>query len=88
MALELPVISTDIVGIRELVQPGTGILIPPHDPAAIAVALSTIAIQGQSTSIRMGRKGREIVNREFNLLKGTQDLAMLFCQAVGKDNPT
>jgi colanic acid/amylovoran biosynthesis glycosyltransferase len=88
MALELPVISTDIVGIRELVQPGSGMLIPPHDPAAIAEALSTIAIQGQPASIRMGRKGREIVNREFNLLKGTQDLAMLFCQAVGKDNPT
>ena len=34
MAMGLAVISTDIVGIRELVQPGTGILVRPNDPAA------------------------------------------------------
>jgi colanic acid/amylovoran biosynthesis glycosyltransferase len=88
MALELPVISTDIVGIRELVQPGTGILIPPHDPAALAEALSMISIQGQPAAAVLGRKGREVVEKEFNLLKGTQELAVLFYQAVGKGNVT
>lgn len=87
MALELPVVSTDIVGIRELVQPGTGILVPPGDPAALAEALSTIASQDQPASTEMGRKGREVVNKEFNLLKGTQELAGYFYQAVGKDIP-
>jgi hypothetical protein len=36
----------------------------------------------------MGRKGREVVEKEFNLLKGTQELVVLFCQAVGKSNVT
>jgi colanic acid/amylovoran biosynthesis glycosyltransferase len=84
MAMELPVISTDIVGIRELVQAGTGLLVPPHDPAALAEALRTIAVQGPLVSTRMGRQGRAVVDQEFNLLKGTQELAGYFYQAVGK----
>jgi colanic acid/amylovoran biosynthesis glycosyltransferase len=84
MAIELPVISTDIVGISELVQPGSGFLVPPHDPVALADALIKIASQTQSVSTRMGHKGREIVEQDFNLYKGTQQLAELFCQAVGK----
>jgi glycosyltransferase involved in cell wall biosynthesis len=87
MAMELPVISTDIVGIRELVQPGTGILVPPHDPVALADALHAIAIQDRPSSTRMGRQGREIVDSEFNLLKGTQELAGLFYQIVWQGVP-
>ncbi len=84
MAMELPIISTDIVGIRELVQPGTGILVPPHDPTALAEALHVIATQDQPATVRMGRNGREVVDREFNLLKGTQELAGYFIQAIRK----
>lgn len=88
MAMELPVISTNIVGINELVQSGTGLLIPPHDPPALAEALRTIAIQGQPGKIRMGRMGREVVDREFDLLKGTQELAGYFYLASDKDIPS
>jgi colanic acid/amylovoran biosynthesis glycosyltransferase len=82
MAMELPVISTDIVGIRELVQPGTGILVPPHDPAALAEALRTIGTQVPAGRIEMGRRGRAIVEAEFNLFKGTRQLARLFREAA------
>jgi colanic acid/amylovoran biosynthesis glycosyltransferase len=88
MAMELPVISTNIVGINELVQPGTGLLVPPHDPPALAEALRTIAIQGQPGKTRMGRMGREFVDREFDLLKGTQELAGFFSLASDKDIPS
>ncbi|PKO13515.1 MAG: hypothetical protein CVU39_18505 [Chloroflexi bacterium HGW-Chloroflexi-10] len=84
MAMKLPVVSTDIVGIRELVQPGSGFLVPPHDPAALAEALYTIASQDHASTTRMGYKGREVVENEFNLLKGTQALAELFHQTVRK----
>ena len=82
MAMGLAVISTDIVGIRELVQPGTGILVPPHDPAALAEALWTIGAQDPASRIEMGRRGRAVVEAEFNLLKGTRQLAKLFREAV------
>ncbi len=85
MAMELPVISTDIVGVGELVQTGTGILVPPHCPAALAEALKSIARLDNSAAIIMGRKGREVVYNQFNLLKGTQELAGYFYQTVGKN---
>ncbi|HLF25787.1 MAG TPA: glycosyltransferase [Anaerolineae bacterium] len=84
MALELPVVSTDIVGIRELVRPGTGILAPPHDPPALAQALQDIHAAGAAARAEMGCKGRAVVEAEFNLLKGTAHLAGLFREAVAE----
>jgi colanic acid/amylovoran biosynthesis glycosyltransferase len=82
MAMELPVISTDIVGISELVQPGTGSLVPPHDPSALAEALRAIHAAGTSARVEMGGRGRAVVDAEFNLLKGTAQLATLFRENV------
>jgi glycosyltransferase involved in cell wall biosynthesis len=40
----LPVVATDIRGCRQVVEPGrTGLLVPPHDPDAIASALARLA---------------------------------------------
>ena len=40
MALNVPVISTDVTGIPELVEhERTGLLVPQHDPDAIAAAI-------------------------------------------------
>lgn len=78
MAMELPVVSTDILGIGELVQPGTGILVPPCDPLALAEALKTIQAKGVSSRAEMGRRGRAVVDAEFNLIKGTSRLSQLF----------
>jgi colanic acid/amylovoran biosynthesis glycosyltransferase len=83
MAMELPVVSTDIVGIRELIQPGAGILVPPHAPGALADALGMIAELDQPSLSKMGHVGREVVDREFNLWKGTQDLSRFYSQAIG-----
>lgn len=82
MAMELPVISTDIVGINELIQPGSGLLVPPHAPAVLGEALYEIVTQNPSTTIKMGQRGREIIENEFNLYKGTQELAELFTSTV------
>ncbi len=82
MAMKIPVVSTDIVGIRELVQPGSGLLVPSHNPAALAQALQTLAVQDHASTLQMGSKGRSIVEDEFNLVKGTHALADLFRQTV------
>lgn len=83
MAMELPVISTDIIGISELVQPGTGILTPAHDPVAIAEALQKFDTENPEMRAKMGQHGRCVVDAEFNLPKGTGELANLFREIVG-----
>jgi glycosyltransferase involved in cell wall biosynthesis len=88
MAMELPVISTNIVGIGELVQPGTGLLVSPQDPAGLAESLKTLANLDQASRITMGRQGRQVIDREFNLQKGTETLAAYFRQTVRGESLT
>ena len=59
MAAGLPVVATDVGGCRELVQDGvTGLLVPPRDPQALAVALTRV-IQDVDFRMEAGRRGRE-----------------------------
>ena len=83
MAMELPVISTDIVGVSELVQEGTGLLTKPHDSVVIANALEKINAESSEMRAKMGKHGRCVVDAEFNLLKGTGELANLFREMIG-----
>lgn len=82
MAIGLPVISTDIVGIGELVQPGTGILVPPHHPMELAAALQTLSSTSPMDRMEIGRMGRAVVTGEFNLLDETRRLAHLFRKTI------
>jgi glycosyltransferase involved in cell wall biosynthesis len=78
MSMKLPVISTDIIGIRELVQPGVGFLVRPQDPLDLSRALEQIMGMGPEERRAMGQCGREVVEAEFNLTKGVLELAALF----------
>jgi glycosyltransferase involved in cell wall biosynthesis len=61
-----PIITSDTPGCREAVLQGeTGLLVPAHDVAALAVAIATLA--GDPDRRRaMGRAGRALVEREFS----------------------
>jgi colanic acid/amylovoran biosynthesis glycosyltransferase len=78
MAMAVPVVSCQIVGIDELVRPGTGLLVPPHDAGALAEALQAINALNQSDRAEMGRRSRAVVNADFSLLEGTRQLMALF----------
>lgn len=78
MASGLPVISSQLSGIPELVENGhTGILLPPGDAAALARALQKLH-ENPELRFQMGRAGREKVLREFNLKRNVVNLADLF----------
>ena len=67
MAMELPVISTTVSGIPELVEDGTsGILVPPKDEKAIADAIITLC-KDDELRVTMGKEGRKKIEREFNI---------------------
>jgi glycosyltransferase involved in cell wall biosynthesis len=78
MACGLPVVSSRISGIPELVEDGaTGFLTAPGDSRAIAAALEEL---GRSPDLRreFGERGRRKVIEEFSLGKSAARLAELF----------
>lgn len=66
MACELPVVAYRAGGIPEVVKDGeTGILVEPLDVDAIAEAVVEI-LSSPDERRRMGKNGRQRVEREFN----------------------
>jgi len=65
-AMEVPVVASDVGGLRDTVRDGrTGVLVPPRSPEAIADALIMI-LQDADLRRRMGRAGRERVQSEYD----------------------
>ncbi len=60
-----PIVASDMPGCREVVAPGeTGLLVPPHDIAALAAAIATLA-GNAALRERMGKAGRRRVVAGF-----------------------
>lgn len=60
-----PIVATDMPGCREVSRPGeTGLLVPPHDVAALAEALAALAADPVRRQA-MGAAARALVAREF-----------------------
>jgi len=67
MAMRVPVISTRISAIPELVvDDENGLLVEPNDPGALAEAMQTL-IEAPQQALRLGRSGRESVVAEFEV---------------------
>jgi glycosyltransferase involved in cell wall biosynthesis len=67
LAMEVPMVATDVGGTREAVRPGvSGILVEVADPVAMANALAELANDPDKRRL-MGRRGRQIVESEFTV---------------------
>ncbi len=78
LAVGLPVISTSISGIPEIIRPGeTGQLVPPADPAALADAIINV-MRDPAAARAAGRRGRQLVEAEFSLDRNVEALRRLF----------
>ena len=78
MAMELPVVSTRLSGIPEVVEDGiNGLLVPPADERALAEALIRL-LDNPDEGWRMGRKGRETVIENFDLEQNVKRLLAEF----------
>jgi len=78
MACGLPVVATAVGGIPEAVIPGKNGLLPPtDDPPALADALDLL-LADVGLRENMGREGRNLVCREFDIRRNTRRLARLF----------
>jgi glycosyltransferase involved in cell wall biosynthesis len=84
MATGLPVVSTTLAGIPEMVQPGiTGELVPPDDPRELARAIEQI-ITDPARAREAGNKGFAVAREKFSIEKNVQTLVTFFAG----DQPT
>ena len=82
MAMELPVVSTDISGIPELVEhEATGLLVPQNDVEALTEALRRL-LQDEVLRLRMGEAGRRRVLDMFDSQTCLADLYHFYRTAL------
>lgn len=74
MAVGRPIITTDVPGCRETIRDGeNGFKVPPHNPQALAEAMEKFIVQPELIS-SMGRRSRELAERDFDAEKVNQRL--------------
>jgi group 1 glycosyl transferase len=74
MALGTPCISTNIVGIPELVRDGdTGLLAPPNDPSALADTIARL-LNDPALAVRLATNARALIERDYNIHANTAQL--------------
>ena len=78
MAMELPVISTTVTGVPEIVEDGvSGILVAPDDDQALADALIKL-IDNPDLRKRLGTQARRRVEEKFDINKNVTEYIRLF----------
>jgi glycosyltransferase involved in cell wall biosynthesis len=78
MASQVPVVSTTVSGIPELIDDGVdGLLVPPSDPPSLADAIRRV-LADPELAVSLGLAARRKVEREFDLTINTTALVRLF----------
>jgi glycosyltransferase involved in cell wall biosynthesis len=86
MAMARPCVASRTGGLPEIVEDeGSGLLVPPADPRALAAALVRLA-GDLATRERFGRRGREIVVTRFDIADTARRLAALYDTIVARDD--
>jgi glycosyltransferase involved in cell wall biosynthesis len=82
MACAVPVVTTSVSGIPELVLPGhNGLLVPPEDPEAVAEELVRL-YREPALARRLGREAAATVRARFDGDRLVEELATLFREAT------
>jgi glycosyltransferase involved in cell wall biosynthesis len=82
LAMGLPVVSTRVSGIPELVRDGeNGLLVSEKDAAALAAALGQL-MEDDALRRQLAARGRELVEREFNIRENARRMVDLFQQVI------
>ena len=83
MATALPVVATGVGGNAELVTQGvTGLVVPPADPTAMALALQALAVD-PAYAVSLGVAGRLAVARHFSLQAMVDNYQQVYAEQLG-----
>jgi glycosyltransferase involved in cell wall biosynthesis len=80
LAMEVPVVATDEVGLPELVRPEWGRLVAPGDSAALAAGIQELLSLSDEERAAMGRAGRAHVLEMASVRRETEKLAGLIAR--------
>jgi glycosyltransferase involved in cell wall biosynthesis len=82
MALGLPVVTSDLEAIREVVDPGhNAVLVPPGSAEALAAAIGSL-LDDRARRAAMGSRSREIFHRRFRLDRATGRMVDLYSDVL------
>jgi glycosyltransferase involved in cell wall biosynthesis len=82
MSSGLPVVASDVTGVREEVLHGeTGLVVPPRDPLALSEALLQLLTSEESANA-MGERGRERIEEHFTLERMARQTAAVYERAM------
>ncbi len=82
MAMGIPVVTTPIAGIPELVRHNqTGLLVPPEDPDELARSIKRL-LTDDSLRLRLKIMARKIIEEEYDIESSSRQLADLFTEAT------
>ncbi len=87
LAMEVPVVVSDAVGLPELARPAFARLVPPGDPAALAAALTELLGLPAAERAAMGRAGRAFVAEHADVRQETARLSALLAAAAPYPRP-
>ncbi len=81
LAMEVPVVASDEVGLPEVVRPEWGRLVPPGDAAALAIAIDELLALPAAERAAMGRAGRAHVAEHCDAAREAARLAGWIAEA-------
>jgi len=82
MSMSLPVIATDVGGIREAVIHGiTGMVVPPRNPELLAKAMIEMT-KDRDAAKSLGKKGKELCSTNFELSKWLHNTIYTFSNVL------
>lgn len=84
LAMEVPVVASDEVGLPEVVRPEWGRLVPPGDADSLARAIDELLALSPQERAAMGRAGREFVEAHCNVAVETAKLATWIAEATSR----
>ncbi|MFJ1301797.1 glycosyltransferase family 4 protein [Pseudomonadota bacterium AL_CKDN230030165-1A_HGKHYDSX7] len=78
------VVTTDVPGCRDAIEPGeTGLLVPPKDAGALAGAIAALAVD-RTRRQTMGAAGRRLAEREFSIADVSRRHLDIYAKLIGR----
>lgn len=86
MALGVPIITTRVLGLPEIIPEGkNGILVNPRDARGLAEAIR-ILLTDDNRAISMGAEGRRLVETQFSLDQMIKQVRQIYKELLGEIN--